>query len=140
MGDHRWKDLLKRHDDTIRIELRRYVGSEIKTTGDGFLAAFQGPTSAIQCANAIRKQLTGLDLKIRAVLHTGECERQGKDLSGIAVHIASRLLGHAHEGDVVVSRTVKDLVVGSNLVFEERGEVSLRDVPGKWQLYSIGTV
>jgi len=139
MGDHRWKDLLKRHDEAIRTELRRYGGAEIKTTGDGFLAAFQGPTSAIQCANAIQKQLTGLDLKVRAALHTGECERRGKDLSGMAVHIASRLLGHAHETDVVVSRTVKDLVVGSNLVFEERGEVTLRDVPGKWQLYCART-
>lgn len=137
LGDHSWKGLLQRHDDGVRAALRRYGGIEVKATGDGFLAAFQGPTKAIQCANAIRDQMTGIGLKIRAGLHTGECERRGSDLSGIAIHLASRILGHAQAGDVIVSRTVKDLVVGSGMTFEDRGEATLRDVPGSWQLYSV---
>ena len=140
VGDHRWKELLQRHDDDVRVELRRHDGTEIKTTGDGFLAAFDGPTRAIQCATAIRDRMAGLDLKIRAGVHTGECERRGEDLSGIAVHLTSRLLDHAQPGDVIVSRTVKDLVVGSGIIFEERGEVTLRDVPGNWELFSIASV
>ena len=139
MGDRRWKELLQRHDDGIRTELRCYDGTEVKTTGDGFLAAFHGPTKAIQCASAIRDRMAGIGLKIRAALHTGECERRGKDLSGIAVHLAARLLDHAQAGDVIVSRTVKDLVVGSGIALEERGETTLRDVPGTWQLYSVRT-
>ena len=139
MGDRRWKELLQRHDDGIRTALRRYGGTEVKTTGDGFLAAFHGPTRAIQCASAIREQMTGIGLRIRAALHTGECERRGKDLSGLAIHLASRLLDHAQAGDVIVSQTVKDLVVGSGIAFEERGEMALRDVPGSWRLYAAGT-
>ena len=137
VGDHRWKELLQRHDDGVRRELRRHEGTEVKTTGDGFLAAFDGPTRAIQCAIAIQDRMAGVDLKIRAGVHTGECERRGEDLSGIAVHLASRLLDHAQPGDVVVSRTVKDLVVGSGITFEERGEATLRDIPGTWQLFSV---
>ena len=129
IGDHRWKELLQRHDDEVRKELRRHEGTEVKTTGDGFLAAFEGPTRAIQCAIEIQDRMAELDLKIRSGVHTGECERRGEDLSGIAVHLASRLLDHAQPGDVVVSRTVKDLVVGSGITFEERGEATLRDVP-----------
>ena len=139
MGDRRWKELLQRHDDGIRTALRRYGGTEVKTTGDGFLAAFHGPTRAIQCASAIREHMTGIGLRIRAALHTGECERRGKDLSGLAIHLASRLLDHAQAGDVIVSQTVKDLVVGSGIAFEERGETVLRDVPGSWRLYAAGT-
>jgi class 3 adenylate cyclase len=140
MGDHRWKELLQRHDDDVRRELRRHDGTEVKTTGDGFLAAFDGPTRAIHCAIAIQDRMAELDLKIRSGVHTGECERRGEDLSGIAVHLASRLLDHAQPGDVVVSRTVKDLVVGSGITFEERGEVTLRDVPGTWPLFSVKSV
>jgi class 3 adenylate cyclase len=137
VGDQRWKELLQRHDDAVRQELRRHEGEEIKTTGDGFLAAFDGPTRAIQCAIAIQDRMAGVGLKIRASVHTGECERRGKDLSGIAVHLASRLLDHTQPGDVVVSQTVKDLVVGSGIAFERRGEAKLRDVPGTWQLFSV---
>ena len=137
MGDRGWKELLQRHDDVVRAELRRFQGTEIKATGDGFLASFQGPTRAIQCSTAIRDHAAALGLRLRAALHTGECERRGKDLSGIAVHLAARLLDHAGAGDVVTSRTVKDLVVGSGMIFEERGEVVLRDIPGTWQLYSV---
>jgi class 3 adenylate cyclase len=136
LGDRRWKELLQRHDDAVRAELRRFDGTEVKTTGDGFLASFSGPTRAIQCAGAIRDRAAALGLRLRAALHTGECEKRGKDLSGIAVHLAARLLDHAAAGDVVVSRTVKDLVVGSGTIFEERGETTLRDVPGSWQIYA----
>ena len=139
IGDHRWKELLQRHDDNVRNELRRHEGIEVNTTGDGFLAAFAGPTRAIQCAIAIRDRLAELDLKIRAGVHTGECERRGEDLSGIAMHLASRLLDHAQPGNVVASRTVKDLVVGSGITFKEQGEVTLRDIPGTWQLFSVAS-
>lgn len=138
LGDRRWKELLQRHDDEVRLELRRYEGTEVKTTGDGFLAAFDGPTKAIQCAAAIRERMAGLDLEIRAGVHTGECEKRGADLSGIAVHLASRLLDQAQPGEVLASRTVKDLVVGSGVAFEERGEVALKDVPGTWEIFSAG--
>ena len=139
LGDRRWKELLQRHDDAVRAELRRFDGVEVRTTGDGFLATFQGPTRAIQCVAAISGRTSALGLRLRAALHTGECERRGNDLSGIAVHLASRLLDHASSGDLVVSRTVKDLVIGSGVTFEERGETTLRDVPGTWQLYSVRT-
>lgn len=136
MGDRRWKELLQRHDDVVRAELRRFDGTEVKTTGDGFLASFQGPSRAIQCATAIRDQAAALGLRLRAAVHTGECEKRGDDLSGIAVHLAARLLEHADAAEVVTSRTVKDLVVGSGIVFEERGKVTLRNIPGIWELYS----
>lgn len=137
MGDNRWKELLQQHDAEVRKELSRYKGTEVKMTGDGFLAAFDGPTRAMQCAIAIRERLTKVDLNIRASVHTGECERRGKDLSGIAVHLASRLLDHAQAGEILTSRTVKDLVVGSGMAFEERGEATLRDVPGSWELFCL---
>lgn len=137
LGDRRWKELLQRHDDAVRAELRRHDGIEVKTTGDGFLAAFQRPTRAIQCAIAIRERMASLGLKVRAALHIGECEKRGEDLSGIAIHLASRLLEHAHAGEIVASRTVKDLVVGAGIAFEERGDVELRDVPGTWQIVSV---
>jgi pimeloyl-ACP methyl ester carboxylesterase len=136
LGDRRWRDLLRLHDDLVRTELRRFSGAEVNTTGDGFLAAFQGPTTAIQCAGAIRSRAGKIGLNIRAALHTGECERRGDDLSGIAVHLASRLLGFAGAMEIIVSRTVKDLVVGSGITFEERGEPKLRDIPGTWQIFA----
>jgi len=139
IGDHRWKELLQRHDDAVRAELCRFKGSEVKNTGDGFLAAFQVPTKAIQSGIAISQRAASLGLRLRVAVHTGECERRGEDLSGIAIHLASRLLDHARAGEVVVSRTVKDLVVGSGIAFEERGEATLRDVPGTWQLFSVRT-
>lgn len=102
------------------------LGDQVKTMGDGFLATFLGPTKAIQCACAIHHRASAMGLDIRAVLHTGECEKRGHDLSGIAVHLASRILDHAAPGEVVVSRTVKDLVVGSGVAFGSRGETKLR--------------
>jgi class 3 adenylate cyclase len=137
IGDHRWKDLLQRHDDEVRKELRRHKGIEVKTTGDGFLAAFDGPTKAIHCATAIRERVAEIGLKVRAGLHTGECEKRGEDLSGIAVHLASRLLDHAQPGEILVSRTVKDLIVGSGIALEERGQATLRDVAGNWELFCL---
>jgi pimeloyl-ACP methyl ester carboxylesterase len=136
LGDRRWRALLELHDDTVRKELRRFAGTEVNTTGDGFVAAFLGPTKAIQCASAIRDGAGEIGLSVRAALHTGECERRGSDLSGIAVHLAARLLNFAEAGDIIVSRTVKDLVVGSGVAFEERGEPKLRDVPGNWQIFA----
>ena len=136
LGDQSWKELLQRHDDAVRMELRRFDGTEVKTTGDGFLASFLGPTKAIQCACAIHHRASAMGLDIRAALHTGECEKRGHDLSGIAVHLASRILDHAAPGEVVVSRTVKDLVVGSGVAFDAHGETKLRDVAGSWQLYT----
>ncbi len=139
LGDRRWKELLQQHDEALRRHLVLYEGNEVKTTGDGLLATFDGPTRAIRCAVEMRKQLATLGLEIRASLHTGECERRGKDLSGIAVHLASRILGEAGEGEIVVSGTVKELVIGSGLEFDERGVRTLKDVPGEWKLFSVAS-
>ena len=136
-GDQHWKELLQKHNDMVRAEFRRHGGTEVKSTGDGFLASFLGPTPAISCATAIRDRLSGLGISIRASIHTGECNVRSGDLSGLAVHIASRLLTHAGKGDVLVSRTVKDLLVGSEFNFDERGEIPLRDIPGLWQIYAV---
>ena len=135
IGDRQWKQLLQRHDEIVRNALSGWNGEEIKTTGDGFLATFSGPTKAIQCAAAIGERLATIGLGVRAAAHTGECERRGHDLSGIAVHIASRLLDYAGDGEIVVSRTVKDLTVGAGIVFQERGEAALKGIPDTWQLY-----
>lgn len=137
LGDRRWSELLQRHDDAVRAELRRFGGIEIRTTGDGFVAAFHGPSRAILCADAIHHSTAAFGLRLRAALHTGECERRGKDLSGMALHLASRLLDHAGSGEVVASRTVRELVIGADVAFEDRGEATLRDVPGTWQLYLV---
>jgi pimeloyl-ACP methyl ester carboxylesterase len=139
-GDHRWKELLQKHHDTARSEFRRHGGTEVKATGDGFLASFLGPTPAIRCATAMRGLLASLDLPIRAAIHVGECNVRAGDLSGIAVHLASRLLAYANEGDIIVSRTVKDLLVGSEFRFDDKGEVELRDIPGHWQIYSANSI
>ncbi len=109
--------------------MRQHQGTEIKTTGDGFLAAFEGPSRAIHCATAIQNQMAEIGLAVRVSVHTGECERRGEDLSGIAVHLASRLLERAQPGEVLVSRTVKDLVVGSGIAFEDRGEAGNERCP-----------
>jgi pimeloyl-ACP methyl ester carboxylesterase len=136
-GDQQWKELLQRHNDIVRAEFRRHGGTEVKSTGDGFLASFLGPTPAINCAGAIRAGVAAVGLPIRASIHTGECNTRSGDLSGLAVHLASRLLGHAGQGDVIVSRTVRDLLVGSEFRFADRGEAALRDIPGLWQIYAV---
>ena len=140
IGDRRWKALLQLHDDQARKEVTRFRGEEIKTTGDGFLVAFDGPTRAIQCAAAIRDAIAALGLQMRTAIHTGECERRGEDLSGIAVHIASRILDKAKPGQIVASRIVKDLVVGSGAKFDDLGETELRDIEGNWSLHSVVSV
>jgi pimeloyl-ACP methyl ester carboxylesterase len=137
LGDQKWKDVLQLHDTAVRRELTSFGGQEINTTGDGFVMAFTGPTRAIQCTLAIKQGLDRLGLRIRAGLHTGECERRGDDLRGLAVHVASRVSSIAASNDILVSNTVKDLVVGSGIKFAEMGKHSLRGVPGEWSLYAV---
>jgi class 3 adenylate cyclase len=135
LGDKKWRDLLDAHDQATRRQLDRFRGREIKTTGDGFAATFDGPGRAVQCACAIRDAVLALGMDIRAGLHTGEIEIRGEDVAGIAVHLAQRVSGLAQPSEVLVSRTVTDLVAGSGLQFEERGEHQLKGVPGSWKLY-----
>jgi class 3 adenylate cyclase len=139
LGDRRWKDLLTSHDAIVRAELDRYRGNHIKSVGDGVLATFDGPGRAIRCAGAIRESLRSLGIDARAGLHTGEIELRGADVGGIAVHIAARVASQANPGEVLVSRTVVDLVVGSDIEFEDRGEHKLRGVPGFWRLFAVKT-
>jgi class 3 adenylate cyclase len=135
MGDQRWHSLLDAHDRTVRDHLRRFRGKEINTTGDGFLASFDGPARAIRCALAISEATRALGIDLHLGLHTGECEVRGDDLGGLAVHIAARVASLAGPGEVLVSGTVKDLVVGSRIDFGDRGEHQLKGVPGSWKLY-----
>jgi pimeloyl-ACP methyl ester carboxylesterase len=138
LGDRRWRGLLEGIADAFGSELRRFRGRAVKTLGDGFLATFDGPARAISCAVAVRdvaRSDFGLDL--RTALHTGEVEVMGRDVGGIAVHIGARILGCADAGEVVVSGTVKDLVVGSGIEFEDRGERELKGVPGRWRLFAV---
>jgi class 3 adenylate cyclase len=136
-GDRRWLETLERHNAAVRRELERYRGREIDTAGDGFLATFDGPARAVRCAQAIMQAVRPLGIELRAGLHTGEIELRGDDVGGIAVHIGSRVQGLAGPGEVLVSRTVVDLVAGSGLEFEDRGEHELKGVPGHWQLYAV---
>ena len=121
----------------VRRELEVHRGREVKTTGDGFLATFDGPARAIRCATGIRDAAGKLGLSIRAGLHSGECEVMGDDVGGIAVHIAARVLAEAAPSEVMVSRTVKDLVAGSGLDFEDRGEHELKGLEGEWRLFAV---
>jgi class 3 adenylate cyclase len=139
-GDARWRAILDTHDKSVREELRRFRGNEIKTTGDGFVASFDGPARAIRCAQSIIAAVTTLGLEVRIGLHTGECTLRGDDLGGLAVHIAARVGALANAGQVLVSRTVKDLVVGSGIGFSERGEYELKGVPGNWTLFTVDDV
>jgi class 3 adenylate cyclase len=136
-GDQRWRELLDTHDKTIRHELGRFRGEEVKTTGDGFLAAFDGPGRAISCARAIADRSHDLGLEIRAGLHTGEVEVRGEDLAGIAVHIGARVAALAGPGEVLATRTVRDLVAGSGIEFADRGRHELKGVPGEWQVLAV---
>ncbi|HYL27139.1 MAG TPA: adenylate/guanylate cyclase domain-containing protein [Candidatus Nitrosotalea sp.] len=139
LGDLRWRDFLERHNTLARRELARFHGTEIKTTGDGFLATFDGPARAIQCALSLRESLRQLGMEIRAGLHTGECEILGSDIGGIAVHIAARVLSEAEPGEILASGTVRDLVAGSGIGFTSRGRRELRGVPGEWELLAVKT-
>lgn len=135
MGDASWRQLLDSHNSVIRSELQRFGGVEVNTTGDGFLATFDGPARAIQCAQEMSRQLNQHLIEIRAGVHTGEVERLGDDIAGIAVHIGARIAGLADANEVLVSGTVRDLVSGSGLEFTDRGKHQLKGVPGEWQVY-----
>jgi class 3 adenylate cyclase len=138
LGDRRWRELLESIDSGVRRELSRFRGRAVKTMGDGFLATFDGPARAIRCAVALREAARSqFGVEVRSGLHTGEIELIGDDVGGIAVHIGARVLGCANAGEVVVSGTVKDLVVGSGISFEDRGECELRGVPGVWRLWAV---
>ena len=135
LGDSRWRELLEAFYAKVREVLQQYRGREISTSGDGFLAAFDGPARAIRCAGAIRDVVRSLNLEVRCGVHTGECERVGNDLAGIAVHIGARVAALAAPGEVLVSQTVRDLVAGSGLVLKDRGTHALKGVPNEWRLF-----
>jgi class 3 adenylate cyclase/pimeloyl-ACP methyl ester carboxylesterase len=136
-GDQRWRAVLERFGEITADLTEQFGGTVVKSTGDGHLATFDGPTQAIRCAEALRADAETLGIEIRAGIHTGECELLDSDIGGLAVHIAARILGHAGAGEILVSRTVRDLVVGSGTGFEDRGSVELRGVPGTWQLLAV---
>jgi class 3 adenylate cyclase len=137
IGQERWRDLLDRHDAAARRQFERFGGREVKATGDGFLVTFEGPARAVTCARAISDATRPLGLDIRAGVHTGEVELRGSDIAGMAVHIAARFAALAGPGEVLVSRTVIDLIVGSGIEFTDRGEHALKGVPGSWHLYAL---
>ncbi len=136
-GDERWRALLHRFGEITSDLTQQFGGKVVKSTGDGHLATFDGPTQAIRCAEALRADAESLGIQIRAGIHTGECELLDNDIGGIAVHIAARIIGEAGAGEILVSRTVRDLVIGSGTGFEDRGSVELRGVPGSWQLLAV---
>jgi class 3 adenylate cyclase len=137
LGDRRWRRLLEEHDAVVRTNLARYRGREIETTGDGFLTTFDGPARAIRAAAATRDELAEQGLQIRVGIHTGECELVGDHIRGIAVHIAARVLARAGAGEILCSRTVKDLVAGSGFRFTTRGAHHLKGVPDEWELFAV---
>jgi class 3 adenylate cyclase len=139
MGDRDWHALLDAHDAVVRSQLARFQGREVNTSGDGFLAMFDGPQRAIRCAMAIRDAVQALGLEVRAGLHTGECEVRGEDIGGIAVHIGARVSALAGPNEVLVSSTVRDLVIGSGLEFDDRGAHDLKGVPGEWHLFAVAS-
>jgi len=139
LGDRRWRQLLERHDAAVRRQLALHRGREVKTVGDGFLATFDGPARAIRCAEALRGEIGSLGLQVRAGIHTGEVELIGEDVGGIAVNIGARIGAEATAGEVLVSSTVRELVVGSGLEFADRGVRELKGVPGEWRLFAVGS-
>jgi class 3 adenylate cyclase len=139
LGDRRWRDLLDAHDAAVRHQLVAFRGREIKATGDGFLATFDGPARAIRCASAIRDAASGMHLDVRVGLHTGEIEIRGDDIGGMAVHIGQRVSTLAQPNEIMVSSTVKDLVAGSGIEFEDRGDHKLKGVPGPWRVFAVTT-
>jgi class 3 adenylate cyclase len=140
LGDNAWRDVLEQHHASVRRELAHFRGQEITTTGDGFLATFDGPARAVRCAVAIRDRLRESGLDVRAGVHTGECERMGDNIGGLAVHIGSRVAALAGPGEVLASSTVKDLVAGSGIVFEDRGAHPLKGIPGEWRVFQVASV
>jgi len=138
-GDRRWRELLDAHDEISAREVERFRGRRVKTTGDGMLAVFDGPARGVRCAQAVLDGLAELRVEIRAGLHVGECELRGDDVGGLAVHIGARVAGLAKPSEILVSRTVRDLVAGSGLRFDERGEHELKGVPDRWSLYAVAS-
>lgn len=136
-GDERWRSLLVRHNDIVRRELVRFAGHEVKSTGDGFLATFDGPARAVRCACAIRDAVRSLGVSVRAGLHTGECEMLPNDIGGISVHLAARIVEKANKNEVLVSSTVRDLVFGSGIQFKDRGTHILKGISGRWHLFEV---
>jgi class 3 adenylate cyclase len=139
LGDSRWRELVEQHHRLIRTQLGYFRGREMDTAGDGFFATFDGPARAIRCACAIRDGVRDLGLEIRAGLHTGECELMDGKVGGIAVHIGARVASIAQPGEILVSRTVSDLVAGSGIGLDDRGPYTLKGVAGEWQLYAVTT-
>jgi class 3 adenylate cyclase len=139
LGDRRWRELLEQHQELVRERLRHFEGREVKTTGDGFLATFDGPTRAVECARAIADEMPSLGIEVRAGLHTGEVELIGDDIGGIAVHVAARISALAGAGEVLTSRTVRDLAAGSGIAFEGFGRHSLKGVPDEWDVYAVAS-
>jgi class 3 adenylate cyclase len=137
LGDRAWRELLERHHALVRRELTRYRGEEKDTAGDGFFATFDGPARAIRCAHTIVDGVQELGLEVRAGVHTGECEVHENKVAGLAVVIGARVAALAGGGEVLVSQTVKDLVAGADIAFEDRGVESLKGIPGEWRLYSV---
>jgi class 3 adenylate cyclase len=137
LGNQRWAELVGQHHAVVRSNLDRFRGRELDTAGDGFFAAFDGPIRAIRCARSIGDAVRELGLQVRAGLHTGECEVVGEKLGGLAVNIGARVAARAVAGEVLVTSTVKDLVAGSGIGFEERGAAELKGVPGEWRLYAV---
>jgi class 3 adenylate cyclase len=137
LGDVRWHELIGEHHRRIRGCLARYRGRELDTAGDGFFAAFDGPVRAIRCAEAIRQATAGLGIELRAGLHTGECRTIDGKIGGLAVSIGARVSSLAGPSEILVSQTVRDLVAGSGLVFDHRGEHELKGVPGTWRIYAV---
>jgi pimeloyl-ACP methyl ester carboxylesterase len=137
LGDRRWRELLERHLAIVRRELDRFAGRELDTAGDGILASFDGPARAIRFATRTRAAVRALDIEVRAGIHTGECERHGDKLAGVAVHVGARISGLAQPGEILVSSTVRDLVAGSGISFEDRGEQELRGIPGSWRIHAV---
>jgi DNA-binding NarL/FixJ family response regulator len=137
IGDRRWRDLLDRHDELVRKLIGEHGGREIKTTGDGFLALFDAPARAIRCAMSIRDELRAVGVDVRIGLHSGEVELRGNDVGGIAVNIGARVAASGSAGDVVVSSTVRDLVAGSGIEFDDRGQHALKGVPDAWRLFAV---
>jgi class 3 adenylate cyclase len=137
MGDRDWHEALDRHDVMAQRIIESHGGRVVKSTGDGLLATFDGPARGVHCATELTSAARGLNLAIRAGLHTGEIELRSNDITGIAVHIAARVSAHASTGEVLVSRTVKDLVAGSGIAFDDRGLYELKGVPDRWQLLQV---
>jgi class 3 adenylate cyclase len=139
LGDHRWGELLERHDALLRKELQRFRGREVSTSGDSFLATFDGPARAIRCAKAIAESVRGVGLEVRCGLHTGEIELADKNIRGIAVHVGARVSALAGPGEILVSSTVRDLVAGSGIEFEDRGQHALKGIPGEWRIFGVAS-